>query len=168
MNRITLDTFSGIFVVIILAFLAFYSIRLGRMEFFGESSYQVYAEFDSAAGLKKGATVEIAGVNVGRVDDITLDPRSEMARVHLEINNDIKLQDDVIASVRTQGIIGAKFISISPGGSSRVIPPGGLIEDTESSVDFEHLISQLVQEKTSPDKNSHATGGKVQPRGKGM
>ena len=168
MNRLTLDTISGLFVLIALIFLAFYSIKLGRMEFFGGSSYQVYAEFDSAAGLKNGATVEIAGVDVGRVDGITLNPKNEMARVRLEINKGIKLQEDDIASVRTQGIIGDKFISISQGGSSRVIPPGGMIEDTESSIDFEHLISQSIQEKTRPGKIAPATGGKVQPKEKGM
>lgn len=155
-------------MLIALIFLAFYSIKLGKMEFFVGSSYQVYAEFDSAAGLKNGATVEIAGVGVGRVDGITLNPKNEMARVRLEINKGIKLQEDDIASVRTQGIIGDKFISISPGGSSRVILPGGMIEDTESSIDFEHLISQFIKEKSSPGKIAPATGGKVHPREKGM
>ena len=161
MNRAILDTISGLFVLMILAFLVFYSINLGRMDFFGRRSYQIYAEFDSIAGLKNGAAVEIAGVGVGRVDDITLNPKSDMARVCLEINKGIKLQQDDIASVRTHGIIGDKFISISPGGSNRTIPPGGMIEDTESSVDLEHLISQVIKEKTSPSKIAPTSGGKL-------
>lgn len=147
MKRATLDTISGIFVLISLVFLAWYSINLGEMDFFGSGYYQVNAEFDSAAGLKNGATVEIAGVNVGKVNGISLEPRSELARVSLDIKKGIKLQDDVIASIRTQGLIGDKFISISPGGSGRNIPPGGMIEDTESSVDFEQLINQFLQGK---------------------
>lgn len=147
MKRETLDTISGIFVLIGMVFLAWYSINLGKIDFFGKPNYQVNAEFDSVAGLKNGADVEIAGVNVGRVDGINLDPQSELARVRLEIKKGIKLQEDVIASIRTQGLIGHKFISISPGGSGSDIPPGGMIEDTESSVDFEQLINQFLQSK---------------------
>lgn len=165
MNRVTLDTITGLFVLIIVAFLALYSIKLGRNEFFGGKYYQVYAEFDSIAGLKNGAAVDIAGVGVGRVDGITLNPKSEMARVRMEINNGIKLQEDDIASVRAQGIIGDRFISISPGGSDRTIPPGGMIEDTESSVDFLQLIGQIIQGRSRSGKNVLASGGKVQPSG---
>ena len=147
MKRATLDTLSGIFVLIALVFLSSYSIKLGKMDLLGDGFYQIYAEFDTVAGLKNRAAVEISGVHVGMVEGITLDPESEQARVCLEIKNGIKLQEDVVASIRAQGLIGNKFISISPGGSSRIIPPGGKIENTESSVDFEQLISQLVQGK---------------------
>ena len=147
MKRATLDTLSGIFVLIVLVFLSYYSIKLGKMDLLGDGFYQIYAEFDTVAGLKNRAAVEISGVHVGMVEGITLDPESEQARVCLEIKNGIKLQEDVVASIRAQGLIGNKFISISPGGSSRIIPPGGKIENTESSVDFEQLISQLVQGK---------------------
>lgn len=147
MKRSTIDTLSGIFVLIALAFLAWYSINLGKMNFFGGDSYEVIATFNSVAGLKRGAAVEVAGVEVGKVDEISLDQGGTMARVRLKINNGITLDDGVIASIRTGGLIGDKFISITPGGSGRTISPGGTIKVTESSVDFEQLISQFIQGK---------------------
>jgi phospholipid/cholesterol/gamma-HCH transport system substrate-binding protein len=147
MKRSTLDTLSGVFVLIALVFLAWYSINLGKMDLFGGDYYQVFAAFNSAAGLKKGAVVALAGVEVGKVEDISLDQRGGKARVRLKIHSGIRLDDGVTASIRTGGLIGDKFISISPGGAGGAISPGGMIRVTESSVDFEQLISQLIQGK---------------------
>src|SRR6266540_3586300 len=122
MKRATLETVVGIFVLIGILCLAYLSIKLGKMELFGGNTYQVYADFDSVSGLKSGASVEIAGVEVGRVGRIILDPKSgNMARVYLRIRSGLKLQDDVIASVRTRGIIGDKFILLKPGGSEKIL-----------------------------------------------
>ena len=115
----------GVFVLIGILALAYLSIKLGKMEIFGGDSYQVAADFDSVSGLKSGASVEIAGVEVGRVGRIVLDPESGRARVYLQIGKRVKLQDDVIASVRTRGIIGDKFILLKPGGSDRMLAAGG-------------------------------------------
>ena len=147
MKREILDTVTGIFVLAALVFLAYSSINLGRMDVFGSDYYQVYAEFSSVSGLNNGATVEIAGVDVGRVDNITFDPRSEMARVRMEIKDGVRLQEDVVASIRTQGLIGDKFVSISSGESGKFIPLGGMIKHTKPPIDFEQLISQFVQGK---------------------
>lgn len=145
MKKASLESIVGIFVLIGLVCLAYLSIKLGKMEIFGGDYYQVYADFDSVSGLKTGATVEIAGVDVGRVNRITLDPKSgDRARVYLQIKGGIKLQDDVIAGVRTSGIIGDKFIQLKPGGSDQIIAAGGRIRDTESSVNLEELISKYV------------------------
>lgn len=125
--------------------LSYLSIRLGKLEFFGGDTYLVTAEFDSVAGLKEGATVEIAGVEVGRVDGIGLAPeQTGRARVQIKINQGVALQDDVIASVRTRGIIGDKFVLLRPGGSEKLIGNGGVIRETESAVDLEELISKYV------------------------
>src|SRR6266545_4480773 len=102
MKRATLETVVGIFVLIGILCLAYLSIKLGKMELLGGNNYTVYADFDSVSGLKSGASVEIAGVEVGRVGRILLDPRSgTRAQVYLLVNNRVKLQDDVIASIRT-------------------------------------------------------------------
>ena len=125
--------------------LTYLSVRLGKMDLFGGDYYQVYADFDSVSGLKSGASVEVAGVEVGRVGRIILDPRSgNKARVYLQIQGGIKLQDDVIAAVRTSGIIGDKFIQMKPGGSDGIVAAGGRIRETESSVDLEELISKYI------------------------
>jgi phospholipid/cholesterol/gamma-HCH transport system substrate-binding protein len=145
MKKASLETIVGIFVLIGLVCLAYLSIKLGKMELFGGNHYQVYADFDSASGLKTGASVEVAGVEVGRVSKITLDPGDgDKARVYLQIQGGVKLQDDVIAAVRTSGIIGDKFIQLKPGGSDRMIAAGGRIRDTESSVNLEELISKYI------------------------
>jgi phospholipid/cholesterol/gamma-HCH transport system substrate-binding protein len=147
-RKYSVDFVVGIFVLIGLVCLAYLSIKLGKIEFIGSDMYPVYAEFDSVSGLKKGASVEMAGVEIGRVDGISLDPKdTAVARVELGIRPDIKLRDDVIASVRTRGIIGDKFIKLNPGGSDRFIVPGGRIRDTESSIDLEELVSKFIHGK---------------------
>jgi phospholipid/cholesterol/gamma-HCH transport system substrate-binding protein len=147
MKRATLETIVGVFVLIGILCLAYLSIKLGKMELFGGDFYQVQAEFDSVSGLKSGASVEIAGVEVGRVGRIILDPKSDMAQVFMQIKPNIKLADDVIASVRTRGIIGDKFVKLSLGGSDKFIPPNGKIRSTESSIDIEEMISHYIQGK---------------------
>jgi phospholipid/cholesterol/gamma-HCH transport system substrate-binding protein len=147
MKRATLETIVGVFVLIGILCLAYLSIKLGKMELFGGDHYQVQADFDTVSGLKSGASVEIAGVEVGRVGRILFEPKSDMAKVYMQIKPGIKLSDDVIASVRTRGIIGDKFIKLSPGGSDNFIPPGGKIRSTESSIDIEEMISHYIQGK---------------------
>ncbi len=147
MKRANLETIVGVFVLIGILCLGYLSVKLGKMELFGGDYYQIYADFDSVSGLKSGASVEIAGVEVGRVARITFEPKTETARVYLQIKQGTKLTDDVIASVRTRGIIGDKFVKLSPGGSDKFIPPGGKIKSTESSIDIEEMISHYIQGK---------------------
>lgn len=148
MKKLTLDTVVGVFVLAGILCLGYLSIRLGKVEIFGGDYYRVSALFDSVSGLKPGATVEIAGVTVGSVENIGLDSKDQgRARVTLKLRSGIKLRDDVIASVRTRGIIGDKFILLQPGGSDTLIPPGGTIRDTESAVDLEELLSKYIHGK---------------------
>jgi phospholipid/cholesterol/gamma-HCH transport system substrate-binding protein len=145
MKRATLETVVGIFVLVGLACLAYLSINLGKIEIFGGDSYRIHANFDSVSGLKSGASVEIAGVEGGRVDRIDLDPRSgNRAQVYLLIRSGIKLDDDVIASVRSRGIIGDKFILLKPGGADKILAAGDRIKETESAVDLEELLSKYI------------------------
>lgn len=147
MKRITLELIVGVFVLAGLLCLSYLSIKLGKMELVGGDYYEVTSEFDSVSGLKKGASVELAGVEVGRVDRVDLDPKTDRARLHLKIRKGIRLQDDAIASVRTRGIIGDKFIKLSPGGSETLIADNGRIRDTESAVDLEELLSKYIHGK---------------------
>lgn len=144
-DKARLETIVGVFVLVGILCLAYLSIKLGKMELVGGDIYRVHANFDSVSGLRSGASVEIAGVEVGRVDRIVLDPKQGYtANVSLRINSGIQLQDDVIASVRTRGIIGDKYVQLKPGGSDRLLKEGGRIRETESAIDFEGLISKYI------------------------
>jgi phospholipid/cholesterol/gamma-HCH transport system substrate-binding protein len=145
MKRGNLELVVGIFVLAGLACLAYLAIHLGKMEVWGHG-YQVKATFENVSGLKAGAAVEVAGVAVGRVESIQLSP-GDQARVILRLEGDLKLHEDAIASVRTKGIIGDKFVKLSPGSSEKLIPPGGKIRDTESVIDLEELISSYIHGK---------------------
>lgn len=144
MKRENLELIVGVFMLVGILCLGYLSIRLGKMELFSGNTYQVYADFDSVSGLKSGAAVEIAGVEVGKVDRILLDQESEQARVWMKVTTGVKLQSDVIASVRTKGIIGDRFIKLKPGGSDKLLPPGGHVTETESAVDLEELLSKYI------------------------
>ena len=135
----------GIFVLAGLACLAYLAIHLGKMELFG-GGYRVVADFDNISGLKPGATVEIAGVAVGRVEAIHL-TTGDRAELVMKLKPGFQLKDDAIASIRTKGIIGDKFVKLSPGGSGNPIPNGGKIRDTESAVEWEELIGKFIHGK---------------------
>ena len=145
MKRITVETLVGIFMIAGLVCLAYISVKLGDVSLFGTNDYIVKARFANISGLKEGAEVEIAGVKVGKVSKISLD--NYEARVELLIHPDVKIQDDSIASIRTQGIIGDKYIKISPGGSEEYVKPNGQIPETESAIELEELISKYIFEK---------------------
>jgi phospholipid/cholesterol/gamma-HCH transport system substrate-binding protein len=145
MNRINIETGVGIFLIVGLICLAYLSVKLGDVHLLGTKQYVVKARFSNISGLKEGSEVEIAGVKVGQVSKIHL--KNYEALVEMLINPDVKIQEDSIASVRTQGIIGDKYIKISPGGSAEYIKPNGLMTETESTVDIENLISKYIFEK---------------------
>ena len=142
MRRSTLELSVGVFVLIGILALGWLSIKLGRVDLFGGHGYAITADFPSVGGLKAGSTVEIAGVEVGRVDAITLS--DYQARVLMSIRQGIRLQEDSIASIKTKGLIGEKYIRINPGGSEKIIPPNGRITEVEPPVDFEELLSKYI------------------------
>lgn len=135
----------GLFMVGGIIALVYLSISLGNIDLFGSRFYSTTAMFESITGLKKGATVEIAGVTVGKVKEIKLE--DELALVRMSIDRSVELSDDTVASIRTKGIIGEKFIKITPGGSGEVIEDGGVIIETESAISLEELISKYIFEK---------------------
>ena len=143
MRRSALDLSVGLFLLIGIVALSWMSIKLGRVEWLGRGGYAVTADFPSVGGLKAGSSVEIAGVEIGRVDTITLGTDYQ-ARVHMTIRPHVTLQDDAIASIKTKGLIGERYIRISPGGSEKIIPPNGRIKEVEAPVDFEELLSKYV------------------------
>lgn len=142
MNQTRTEIIVGIFVLVGIACLGYLAIRLGQLEVLGATGYTVYADFPTVAGLRVGDSVEIAGVRVGRVETIGL--ADDRARLHLRIQDGVNLQEDVIASVRARGLIGDKFILITPGASEKIIAPGGRIRETESPPDITDLVGKIV------------------------
>ena len=147
MEKTRLELIVGAFVLVGILCLAYLSIKLGKLELIGGNVYEVVAQFNSASGLKPGSAVEIAGVEVGRVRGISL--REDRAAVTLAVNNNVKLYSDTIASIKTRGIIGEKFLALSPGGGGDPLKPGDTIRDTESGLDLEELVSQYVHGKVN-------------------
>ena len=142
MNHTRTEIVVGFFVLVGIACLGYLAIKLGKLEVLAGSGYTVSADFPSVAGLKNGDPVEIAGVRIGRVEAIQL--ADDRARLQLRVEDGVKLQDDVIASVRSRGLIGDKFVLLTPGASDKIIPPGGKIRETESPPDITDLIGKLV------------------------
>jgi phospholipid/cholesterol/gamma-HCH transport system substrate-binding protein len=144
MNRSSIEIGVGIFVLLGMICVGYLTIRLGKMELLGDDSYAVYAHFQSVSGLNAGASVEMAGVQVGQVGSISLSREEKVAIVKMKIQKGMVLSDDVIASVKTSGLIGDKFIKLSPGGSDQILGPEDTILETESAIDLEELISKYV------------------------
>jgi phospholipid/cholesterol/gamma-HCH transport system substrate-binding protein len=142
MKKIDLELAVGLFIIAGILCLGYLSVKLGKLEIMGERGYEIYGVFSNIGGLKVGSSVEIAGVNVGRVKSIVLD--DFQARVVLNFPKDLPIQEDAIASVKTRGLIGEKYIEITPGGSEKVIKPGGRIRETQPAIDMEELISKFV------------------------
>jgi phospholipid/cholesterol/gamma-HCH transport system substrate-binding protein len=145
MKRFNLEVSVGVFVILGLLALGYLSIRLGEIQINAGNTYTVTAVFPTVAGLKPAAPVEVAGVPIGQVDDIRLEEYE--AVVVLRLEKGIRLQEDAIVSIRTRGLIGEKFIRITPGGSERLIPAGGRLREVETPLDFEDLIGRFIQGK---------------------
>ena len=142
MRKFDVELAVGIFVLAGLVCLGYLSIKLGKMEMVGGGGYELNAIFPNVGGLKTGSPIVIAGVEVGRVKSIALE--NYQARVHMSLPRDVKIQEDAIASIKTKGLIGEKYIEISPGGSEKILKPGNQIRETQPPVDLEELISKYV------------------------
>jgi phospholipid/cholesterol/gamma-HCH transport system substrate-binding protein len=144
MKQHTVELTVGIFVFVMLLSVGYLTVRLGKMEILGNDFYTLHARFESAGGLRSGSSVEIAGVQVGRVTAIRLDQDMYAALVEMKIRKDVTITDDAIASIKTSGLIGDKFLRISPGGSDVVLQPGDMMIETQSPLDIEDLVSRYI------------------------
>ena len=144
MNRRKFEFYVGLFVIIGFVSIGYLVIVLGEVSLFPQKYYSLHGYFSSVSGLKNGATVEMAGVKIGQVDSISIDRERQVAKVVFRINQEMTLTDDVIASIKTSGIIGEKYIDISPGGSDILLEDGDEIYDTESVVDLESLVRKFI------------------------
>jgi phospholipid/cholesterol/gamma-HCH transport system substrate-binding protein len=144
MKKYRLETAVGIFVVLGLVCVGYMTVKLGKLNLFGDDTYPLVAKFTSVSGLRKGNPVNILGINVGRVERITMDQEDQRAVVEIRVKRDIKIYDDAIAAIKTEGLIGDKYLSIDPGGGGDLLKPNDVITDTQAPVDIEPLISKYA------------------------
>jgi len=144
MKKYSIETTVGIFMIIGLVCVGYMTVKLGNISILGSDSYSIFARFNSVSGLRIGSPVEMLGIEVGTVNDLSMDQEKQLAIVELRIKKGIKIYDDAIASVKTSGLIGDKYISIDAGGSEDILDPGGMITETESAIDIEKIISKYA------------------------
>lgn len=143
MNNRKIEFLVGCFVLVGIGAVLYLAIQIGSARFFNSDSYELKARFSSISGVNSGSRIEIAGVRVGTVTEIVLND-DFFAILTLELPNSLQLDDDTIASVKTAGLIGDRYINLSPGGSGFPLEPGDTIVDTESAMDIESLISRFA------------------------
>ena len=144
MKKYSKETVVGIFVVIGLICIAYMAVNLGNVGFLGENTYSLFAKFNTVTGLREGNPVNMLGLEIGRVAKFTMDQENQQAIVLLEVNKGIEIFDDAIASIKTEGLIGDKYISIDAGGGGDLLKDGDSITETESPTDIMDLVSKYA------------------------
>jgi phospholipid/cholesterol/gamma-HCH transport system substrate-binding protein len=139
MSKLNIQMVTGIFVII-----GILCLSIGGVRFTEQPGYTLHARFNTISGLQTGAIVEAAGVRVGVVNKIEFDPESYEAIVSMRINQEVPVQEDAIVAIRTQGIIGEKYVKIVPGGFEELLGEGDEILETESAVSLEELVSKYI------------------------
>jgi len=122
--------------------LGYLSLRLGQVDLFGSEGYVVHADFSTAGGLQSGATVELSGVEIGRVEAVDL--VDYQARVVMKIRDGVVLHEDAQAALKNKGLIGERYVEVIPGKASGKLAPGGQIKKTEAPVDIQEAIAKLI------------------------
>ena len=158
MKRYAMETVVGIFVVVGIICVGYMTIKLGKVRIFGENEYSLSARFTSVSGLRVGSPVDIFGINVGRVEQLSIDQKREMAVVRMKIKKGMDVYDDGSATIKTSGLIGDRYVKIDPGGAGELLKPGSWITETSAPLDVEDLIGKLafgnVSKNSGASKNS--------------
>ncbi len=144
MKKYSMETTVGIFVVICLLGVAYLTFNLGNVSFLDDRSYSLFAKFTSVSGLKVGSPVEMVGMEIGRVAGFSMDQKDQVAVVELRIGNEFNIYDDAIATIKSNGLLGDRFVNIEPGGGGSLLEPRGTISETEPPVDFLELIGKYA------------------------
>ena len=142
MKTFDVELLVGTLLFCIIGVLTYFSLHLGQVDLASKGGYTIQAAFTTVGGLQTGAAVELAGVQIGRVEKVDLD--NFRARVKLKIQDGIPLYEDAKAAIKTKGLIGERYVEISPGRGAKSLEPGGQIRDTESPVDIQELIAKFI------------------------
>jgi phospholipid/cholesterol/gamma-HCH transport system substrate-binding protein len=156
MKKYSLETTVGIFVVVGLICVGYMTVKLGKVSLFGEDVYSLYARFASVSGLRVGSSIEIYGIEEGKVTSLGVDNERQMAVVGMKINNKVKVYDDAAATIKSSGLIGDKYVKIDPGGAGEPLKPGGVITQTSVPADIEDLLGKYAfgDVKKEPGKSA--------------
>ena len=144
MQKYSKETVVGLFVVIGLVCIGYMTIQLGDLGLFEDDTYPLIARFSKVTGLKAGSAVNMLGLEVGRVGKMTMDQDKQLAVVELRIQKGVKVYDDAIASIKTEGLIGDRYVSIDAGGSGAELKPGDTITETEAPADIMDMVSKYA------------------------
>lgn len=153
MKQTKLEFLVGVFVLLGLAAIAYLTVKLGAGSLLGSDTYALEARFTNISGLNTGSNVVVAGVPVGRVESIRMEPEDYTAIVTFRVMAGLKLPTDSMASIKTTGLIGDKYISLSPGADETYLEAGTRITMTESSIDLESLIGKVAFGSVSEEKD---------------
>lgn len=148
------EIIAGLVVIALAAVFLVYSLSVGGVEHKG-GRYEVVARFGDIGGLAPGAAVKVAGVKVGTVTEVSLDPKTYLAVTHLSVDKDVKLPADSTAKITSEGLLGGALVAIAPGGAPDDLKPGAEIQNTQGSVDLFGLIGQFIR----PKPEASAAGG---------
>jgi phospholipid/cholesterol/gamma-HCH transport system substrate-binding protein len=144
MKKYAVETTVGIFLVFGLLCVGYMTLKLGHVSLFGDNDYSLFARFTTVSGLRVGSPVNMLGIKVGRVGRLIMDQKDQKAVVEIRIQKDIKVFDDAIVSIKSEGLIGDMFLSIGPGGSGKLLGPGGTITETQPAVDLVDLVGKYA------------------------
>jgi phospholipid/cholesterol/gamma-HCH transport system substrate-binding protein len=139
-----METTVGIFIVIGLLLIGYMTVNLGHVSFLSDNVYPLSARFSSVTGLRAGSPIYMLGIKVGQVGRLTMDQESQKAEVEISIQKGVKIYDDAIASIKTEGLIGDMYLAIDPGGAGTLLKPGGTITETQPAVDIADIIGKYA------------------------
>lgn len=127
------------------------------------SGYELVARFERVDGIAVGGDVRLGGIKVGSVTNMTLDPKTYLAEVRISVDPAIKVPEDTVAMVSSTGLLGDKFLALTPGGEEKMLEPGGVIQYTQASVSLENLIGQFMFSQGGADKKNDAPADGAKP-----
>ncbi|MDR2017729.1 MAG: outer membrane lipid asymmetry maintenance protein MlaD [Syntrophobacterales bacterium] len=156
MKKYSMETIVGIFIVFGIICVGYMAMKLGKVNLFGEDTYPLYARFTSVSGLRVGSSVDVYGIEVGHITGLTIDAERQMALVKMNVKKGMEIYDDASATVKSQGLIGDRYVKIDPGGAGEILKTGGLITQTSVPADIEDLIGKVafgeVKNEPAPKK----------------
>ncbi len=144
MKKYRYETVAGIFVLVGLVCVGYMTVKLGKVKLLGDDSYPLFARFNSVSGLRTGNPVEMLGIQIGEVAGFKLDQEKQVVMVEFRIKEGIKVYEDAIASIKTSGLIGDRYVSLDAGGAGLILKSGGVITQTESPPDLSDLIGKYA------------------------